>query len=204
MEKALPAQPASPKTTFPANDGPQDAARFSALLSAVGKKQDRAAFVELFDHFAPRVKSFLIKGGISADQADELSQETMLTVWQRAASFDPAQASASTWIFTIARNKRIDLLRKAYRPQLDMAEPSLLPEEEKGAETRLSAEDETKRLTAALKDIPPEQADLLYKSFFEDKTHKDIAEETALPLGTVKSRIRLAMDRLRRTLEAAP
>lgn len=185
-------------TTTPVNDAtPRDAGHFRGLLVAVGQKRDKAAFAELFDYYAPRIKSFLIKGGASPDVADELAQETMVTVWQKAASFDPAKAQASTWIFTIARNKRIDALRKKIRPEIDTDDADLVADETPSAQEAMAQQEETDIMARALKSLPPEQSDLLYKSFFEDKTHADIAKEANLPLGTVKSRIRLALEKLR-------
>lgn len=166
------------------------------LLLAVARNQDKQAFADLFEYFAPRIKSFLMRGGAAPDAADELAQETMLAVWQRAATYDPAKASASTWIFTIARNKRIDALRKI-RPEMDPADPLLVEDDAPGANELLAQAQETDMMSEAIKALPSEQADLLYKSFFEDKTHADIARETKLPLGTVKSRIRIALDKLR-------
>jgi RNA polymerase sigma factor (sigma-70 family) len=179
---------------------------FNDLLVAVGETRDRDAFIRLFSHFAPRVKSFLMRGGMSPDQADELAQETMLSVWEKAPQYDPARAAASTWIFTIARNRRVDMLRKTARPEFYLDDPAFvadsapLPDEEAG-----HAENE-KKVAAALAALPDEQASMIRKAFFEDKTHAAIAGETGLPLGTVKSRIRLALDRLRYNLgeEARP
>lgn len=176
--------------------GTNNSAHFRDLLLAVAQRQDKAAFAELFDYFAPRIKSFLMKGGAAPDQADELAQETMIAVWQKAGQFDPAKASASTWIFTIARNKRIDVLRKTPRPEMD-ADDLDLADDTPDAGEQIAQAEETDIMAEAIQNLPPEQADLLYKSFFEDKTHADIAKETSLPLGTVKSRIRLALDRLR-------
>ena len=182
----------------PVNDNPRAAAhRLGLLLQAVGQRQDRAAFAELFEHFAPRIKSFLIKGGAAPDVADEMAQDTMLTVWQRAGSFDAAKASASTWIYTIARNKRIDALRKQVRPESDPDAAEQVADDSASASDILAEAEEAAAMEKALQALPPEQAELLYKSFFEDKTHADIAAETKLPLGTVKSRIRIALDKLR-------
>jgi RNA polymerase sigma factor (sigma-70 family) len=190
-------RPASGNASAPVNDNPSAPARFRELLQAVGAHKDKAAFAELFDYFAPRIKSFLIRGGAAPDVADELAQETMLTIWQRAASFDPAKASASTWIYTIARNKRIDALRRQPRPEFDPADPALVEDDSLNATETLAQREEEDAMAQAIRALPPEQADLLYKSFFEDKTHSDIAAETRLPLGTVKSRIRIALDKLR-------
>lgn len=179
----------------------QGSVTFEDLLVAVGRTRNRDAFVRVFEYFAPRVKSFYIKGGLTRELADELAQETMLTVWRRAETFDPAQASASTWIFTIARNKRIDMLRKIARPEPDAADPMLAPDMVLPDE--MTAFNEHSRLLAeALKALPEEQAGLIRKSFFEEKAHADIAAETGIPLGTVKSRIRLALERLRRHMGA--
>ncbi len=168
------------------------------LLLAVGQRQDRAAFAMLFDHYAPRIKSFLMKGGAAPDIADEMAQETMLTIWQKAAGYDPAKAAASTWIFTIARNKRIDALRKRVRPEEDIDDVPGLADETPGASEAMARQQEVAAMAQAMETLPAEQADLLYKSFFEEKTHADIAHETKLPLGTVKSRIRMALEKLGR------
>ncbi len=166
------------------------------LLLRVATQKDKEAFAELFEYFAPRIKSFLMKGGSAPDLADELAQETMIAVWQKAESFNPAKANASTWIFTIARNKRIDHLRRV-RPEIDPADPLLVEDDAISAHERMGQQQETEAMAEAIKSLPAEQADLLYKSFFEDKTHADIAKETKLPLGTVKSRIRIALEKLR-------
>jgi RNA polymerase sigma-70 factor (ECF subfamily) len=178
---------------------------FEDLLVRVGESQDRDAFIRLFEYFAPRVKSFLMKGGLAADAADELAQETMLAVWNKAAGYDPARAAASTWIFTIARNRRIDALRRIQRSAPAGDSEARLENEaspEPGPERRLQHEQEAAGLAQAIAALPPEQAELIRKSFFEEKTHQDIAREQGLPLGTVKSRIRLAMERLRAALGA--
>lgn len=178
-------------------DSASGPARHRALLEAVARK-DKEAFAELFEYFAPRIKSFLMKGGAAPDAADELAQETMLAIWQRAGSYDPAKASASTWIFTIARNKRIDALRKKARPEIDPADPALVEDDSPSASEQVAQAQETDAMAQAIRALPTDQADLLYKAFFEDKTHADIARETKLPLGTVKSRIRLALEKLSR------
>lgn len=178
----------------PATAGP---VTFDDLLVAVGATRNRDAFVRIFEHFAPRVKSFLMKGGLAPDQADELAQETMLTVWHRATSYDPAQAGASTWIFTIARNKRTDFLRRKTMVVADV-DPMIADENAERPDEAAARSEEDKVLAAALAELPPDQASLVRKAFFEDKSHSDIAAETNLPLGTVKSRLRLAMDRMRR------
>lgn len=170
---------------------------FDDLLVSVGTTRNRDSFIRLFEYFAPRVKSFLMQGGLNPETADELAQETMLTVWDKAESFDPALAKASTWIFTIARNKKTDYLRKYKRPALKAEDLAFrFTETDKPDEMAVKAE-YSKALADAIEKLPDEQASLLRKSFFEDKTHDAIAEESNIPLGTVKSRIRLALERLR-------
>lgn len=170
------------------------------LLVAVGRDQDRLAFGALFGHFAPRLKTYLRRLGCDSGAAEEIVQEVMLLVWRRAETYDPVQASASTWMFTIARNKRVDSLRREQRPEIDPNDPSLIPDPVEAADHRVEVRESNARLRAALKELPPEQAELLRMAYFEDKPHSLISAEHGIPLGTVKSRLRLAMDRLRRAL----
>jgi RNA polymerase sigma-70 factor, ECF subfamily len=170
------------------------------LIRAIAEKQDRAAFAALFEFYAPRIKAMLTRLGAAADTAEDLAQETLLTVWRKAAYFDPARASASAWIFTIARNLRIDRLRADNRAKLyapyDMVEPEG-PEHPEGA---LNAAERDAHVRAALKELSQEQVRVVQLSFFEGRAHGDIAALLDLPLGTVKSRVRLAMARLRNLL----
>ncbi|MEO1192732.1 MAG: sigma-70 family RNA polymerase sigma factor [Pseudomonadota bacterium] len=171
-----------------------------ALLRAVADTQDRDAFATLFDYFAPRLKAFLLRQGADGGLAEEVVQETMLTVWRRAQTFDPAQAGVATWVFTIARNKRIDRLRRDNKPALDPHEPLLQPENTQ-VEQVIERQQQAARLQRAIAELPPEQGALVRMAYFGDKVHTTIAEETGIALGTVKSRLRLAMKRLRRSLE---
>ena len=166
-------------------------------LVAVGDSQDRSAFQSLFDHFAPRVKSYLQARGASPDQAEEAVQEAMLNVWRKAHQYDPKKASASTWIFAIARNARIDLVRKTIRPELDPNDPALVPDAPKAAIETVSAAQEAIRIRGRVAALPPEQQEVLKLAFFEDIPHAEIAKKLGIPLGTVKSRIRLAVQRIR-------
>lgn len=176
--------------------------RFSDLIEAVALRRDRAAFQELFRHFAPRLKSFSLRGGASPEAAEEIVQEAMVSVWRKAATFDRRRASPATWIFTIARNKRIDMRRRDFRPQIDPAEYALAqPDMEEPPDGAYDALQSQEKLRALLQDLPGEQRLVLEKAYFEDKTHSDIALELSLPLGTVKSRIRLALGRLRISLQ---
>jgi RNA polymerase sigma-70 factor (ECF subfamily) len=189
-------QPASAEQT--AN---LDREALAALVEAIAARADRAAFAALFQHFAPKIKGYLIKIGTDRGQAEELTQEVMLTVWRKAATFDKRQASVSTWMFTIARNRRIDAVRREKRPELDPADPLLVPDEPIAPDDRLDAIDREARVAKALKTLPKEQADLVREAFYLAKSHSQIAEETNIPLGTVKSRLRLAFGRLRKALE---
>jgi RNA polymerase sigma-70 factor (ECF subfamily) len=173
----------------------RDGEDWAGLLVQVRDRQDRAAFAALFRHFAPRVKAFLMKSGAGASLAEECAQEVMATLWQKAHLFDPARASVATWVFTIARNKRIDALRKARR-----AEPEELdwgPEPEPDQAEAMEAQEETDRLGRALAALPEKQRRLIERAYYGDLSHSEIAAETGLPLGTIKSRIRLALDKLR-------
>jgi RNA polymerase sigma factor (sigma-70 family) len=173
----------------------QAQADWADLVMRVRDHQDKAAFAALFRHFAPRVKAFLMKSGADATLAEECAQDVMATLWQKAHLFDPARASVATWVFTIARNRRIDALRKARRPEPE--ELSWGPEPEPDQAEVLEAQQETDRLGAALAQLPDKQRALIERAYFGDLSHSEIAEETGLPLGTIKSRIRLALERLR-------
>lgn len=184
----------APVTTTPALTTPDE------LLLAVARTHDRRAFAALFDHFAPRLKGFMRKLGSDGPQAEELVQETMLQVWRKAESFDPSKSSAATWIFTIARNKRIDMIRRERRPEFDPNDPALMPSEPVSSGEQFDLAEQSNRIASAIASLPPEQADLLRLAYFEDKAHGEIAQVRQLPLGTVKSRLRLALEKMRRAL----
>jgi RNA polymerase sigma-70 factor (ECF subfamily) len=172
---------------------------WAALMLRVRDRQDRAAFAVLFRHFAPRIKGFLVKSGAAPQLAEECAQDAMAVLWQKAHLFDPARASVATWVFTIARNRRIDVLRKARRP-----EPEDLPwgpEPEPDQAEAFEVQQETNRLGAAVARLPEKQRELIERAFWGEMSHSEIAAETGLPLGTIKSRIRLALDRLRQQMD---
>ena len=178
--------------------GDQEGTDWAMIIARVRDDQDKAAFRLLFDHFAPRVKAFLMRSGADASLAEECTQEVMATLWNKAHLFDPSRASASTWIFTIARNRKIDAFRKQKRP-----EPEDLtwgPEEEPDQADALVLQQESEKLGAAIASLPAKQKELIEKAYFGDLSHSEIAAETGLPLGTIKSRIRLALDRLRHAM----
>jgi RNA polymerase sigma-70 factor, ECF subfamily len=174
----------------------------NAMLARVASDRDRAAFAALFDHFAPRVKSYLLRLGASPSLAEDLAQEALLSLWRKAHLFDPAKASAATWLFTIARNLRIDAIRREKRPELNPED--FMPEAEAAADAGMVQAYDEDRLRRALKDLPADQIQVVELSFFADKPHSQIAAELDIPLGTVKSRLRLAMARLKRGLEDVP
>jgi RNA polymerase sigma-70 factor (ECF subfamily) len=177
-----------------------------AWIHAVATAADRQAFAALFRHFAPRIKGFLMHSGTPAELAEELAQETMVALWRRASSFDPARAAVTTWLFTIARNLRIDHHRRRGAMPLDEIGDDGLAERQPAAaedapDERLLAGQRERSVQRALAELPAEQALVLRLSFFEERAHARIAQELGIPLGTVKSRIRLAVAQLRRTLD---
>jgi RNA polymerase sigma factor (sigma-70 family) len=176
---------------------PPDAAELATLVLRVADGGDRAAFAALFGHFAPRVKAYLLRLGADAATAEDLMQDVMVTVWRRAVTYDPAQAGVGTWIFTIARNKRIDALRRERRPELDPSDPAFAPDPPVEPERAAALGQWESRLGAALAALPREQSEMLRLAYFEDLSHGEIARRLGLPLGTVKSRVRLAIARLR-------
>jgi RNA polymerase sigma-70 factor (ECF subfamily) len=172
-------------------------ADLAKLMLRVAQDQDRSAFAELFAHFGPRVKSYLLKLGAERGLAEDLVQEVMLAVWRRAGTYDPRQAGVSTWIFTIARNKRIDALRRGPRADFDPTDPALAPEPPPSPDEEAEAVHWEGAIAAAVAAMPREQAEIVRLASFEDISHSDIAARIGVPLGTVKSRLRLAMARLR-------
>lgn len=166
---------------------------WTARLSSLAEQRDKTLFAELFRYFAPRVKAYLIRLGLSDAVADEVSQEAMLTVWNKAHLFNAQRASASTWIFTLARNRFIDLKRRERYTQVSLFDDELLLAERGQGPGAVLAQ----RMLGALDTLPPNQAQVVYLSFYEGKSHNDIAQQLGIPLGSVKSRMRLAFNRLR-------
>lgn len=168
-------------------------------VSRICSDRDQACFTELFEHFAPRVKGFLMRSGADASLAEECAQEVMVTLWNKAHLFDPSRATVATWVFTIARNKRIDALRKEKRP-----EPEDLPwgpEAEPDPDDVIGLQQDAEALGEAMNNLPKAQRVLIERAYFGDLSHSEIAAETGLPLGTIKSRIRLALERLRHAMK---
>lgn len=168
------------------------------LIDAVAAARDREAFAALFRHFGPRLKTFFMRAGMSAGLAEDLVQETMLTLWRKASYFDATRAGASTWVFTIARNLRIDHLRRQRNPADLPPDPETRPPSLE--DTLLGAERDL-RVRRALAGLSPEQETIIRLSYYTEKSQSEIAGQLGIPLGTVKSRVRLAMNRLRALLE---
>ena len=186
------------------SDGETTARELETWVAAIAGRKDREAFARLFRHFAPRVKSYLIRFGAPANLAEELAQETMLRVWQKAPHYDPAFAGVGVWIFRIARNLRIDQRRRELSSQKFEPDPSDEVEAPPATDAVLMGEEREARVREALGSLSEEQAKIVKMSFFHDKPHAEIARDLGLPLGTVKSRIRLAMTRLRSLLSDLP
>jgi RNA polymerase sigma factor (sigma-70 family) len=174
------------------------------LARRVASERDTAAFAQLFDYFAPRLKAYLRKLGLDPASAEELCQEVMITLWHKAGLFDPAKSTLSTWLFRIARNRRIDLARRDRGDALDPDEPMLQPSAAAMPDEGMDAVARDERIRSALDTLPPEQFEAIRYAFFLGYTHSQISEETGLAMGTVKSRIRLAFARLKSALEADP
>jgi RNA polymerase sigma-70 factor, ECF subfamily len=171
------------------------------LLQRVAESRDVEAFKKLFQSFAPRVKSYMMRQGADANLAEELAQETLLMVWRKAALYSGEKGSATTWIFTIARNLRIDRLRRevSWQPLPEGAddEPSTDPLPDEQLDTR----ERRDRVRAALAELPADQSEVVTLSYIEGLSHSEIAERLGLPLGTVKSRMRLAYQKVRSAVE---
>jgi RNA polymerase sigma-70 factor (ECF subfamily) len=170
-------------------------------LEAVAADQDKAAFAKLFSHFGPRLKAYLLRLGADDAMAEEVAQDVMVTVWRKAQLFDRTKSSAATWLFRIARNRRIDVLRRKRAINVDTETLVIEDENLPNPNETLDEAKRQARIKAALAKLPQQQLQLVELAFYTELSHSQIAEETGLPLGTVKSRIRLAFGRLRRILE---
>ncbi len=203
----MPKAPRAPQRLVrmpPGKREPAEAPHWEDLIRAIAADQDRDAFARLFAYFAPRVKAFMQRSGVAADAAEELAQETMLNVWRKAALFDAGTAGAAAWIFTIARNLRIDAYRRTQRGIDAIAaefEFELEADDALQPDAAMIAKQDQTRVRAALDQLSAEQLRVVELSFFEQQAHADIAATLGIPLGTVKSRLRLAMNRLRDLLD---
>ncbi|RME18674.1 MAG: sigma-70 family RNA polymerase sigma factor [Alphaproteobacteria bacterium] len=171
----------------------------TAWLIAVRDGRDRAAFARLFDFYAPRLRAMLARQNCTGAAADDVIQDAMLRVWQKAAQFDESRASASAWIYRIARNRHVDVIRKSARPMPEALKVEDPPAPD--ASEVVALQGEATRLRAALQDLSPEQRRMVEMAYMGELTHQEISDDTGLPLGTVKSRLRLAIARLRNNLK---
>ena len=178
---------------------PQTLSDQTLWMLAVRDQRDKQAFSQLFDFFAPRLKGFILRSGVSSAEAEDIVQDVMLSVWRKAGSFDPHRAQVSSWIYQIARNRQVDVIRKTRRP---------VPEELKQEESTevdsvqiLALEQEATQLRKALETLSSDQRDIVEKAYLGELSHSEIQAETGLPLGTIKSRIRLGLERLRHELK---
>lgn len=179
---------------------------WAQALNRVATFQDRTAFAALFEHFAPRVKSFLLRRGLAEARAEEVTQEAMLSVWRKAALYDPHSAGVSTWIFAIARNLHIDARRRDARSvaeDLDAIERDFEIDPGPRADDAIVVAEREREVHAALEQLPEEQRRVVRLSFFDEAPHSEIAKTLGIPLGTVKSRLRLAVGRLKDLLDEA-
>ena len=173
---------------------------WNTYLTQVGETQDKASFAYLFEHFSPLLKSFLMKGGnLSAESAEELVQETMIKVWQKSPTFSPTHATASTWIYTIARNTRIDSFRKRNRqdPMALQADDIYEDKEKDSPYSTLVQIRRNGHISEQLRELPREQSEVLRMMYFKGLSGQQVADAMDLPLGTVKSRIRLSLVKLK-------
>ncbi|PAV25439.1 RNA polymerase sigma-70 factor (ECF subfamily) [Tamilnaduibacter salinus] len=178
---------------------------WSQLLERVGRHQDRSAYRELFEHFGPQIKYYALANGLSS-HAEELVQEVFVSIWRRSSTYDWRKAAASTWIFTIARNQRIDMLRKMRRTSretpVETEELWQIPgENENEPVTSLHRLMSERRVRDSLRHLPEDQITVIAKVYMEDKSHQSVADELGIPLGTVKSRVRLALNKLKVILQ---
>lgn len=169
-------------------------------ISAIAEHRDQAALSRLFDHYVPKIRSFCLAAQPGANlMADDIAQEVMIRIWNKAHTYKPESASLNTWVFTLARNARIDYLRKNSRHQSDI-DPEYLWRNivDENADPFKDAQHkrDQERIQQGLNKLPPDQKEVLLKVYLEGKTHKEAAEELSLPLGTIKSRVRLALHKL--------
>lgn len=172
----------------------QSASReWTRLLAQFAETRDKADYVRLFRHFAPKVKGYIVRLGLTDATADELMQETMLSVWNKAHLYNPSKAAASTWIFTLARNQSIDWMRRQKYPEYELEDWHVGEDEGDAGEQSVLSD----RMAEAIKTLPENQAQVIHMSFFEGRSHQEIADRIGIPLGSVKSRLRLAADKLK-------
>ena len=178
------------------------ASEFVESISKIANDRDEAAFDVLFRYFAPRIKSYCLRLGADPSGAEEITQEAMVSIWRNAAQFDPSKASPSTWIFTIARNLTIDRFRKTRRPQFDPNDPALVPDDQPSPDRLAEQTEKQENVRKIMDTLSLNERNVLMLSFYEDLSHFEISRRLSIPVGTVKSRIRLAFAKIRSRLDA--
>jgi len=166
-------------------------------LADIAQRQDRQAFAKLYGQFAPKVKSYMVRQGADPAGADDLTQETMAQIWRKAAQYNPDKAAPSSWIFRIARNLQIDRLRKQKFHEVELTADADRPAEGAMDHERLTEQPDADRLRALVAALPADQMEVVRLAFFEGLSHSEIGQQLSIPLGTVKSRLRLAFGKLR-------
>lgn len=181
-------------------DAKSIAAAMVVCMERIAASKDEASFEAVFRYFAPRLKSYFLRLGADASLAEEITQEALVQVWRNAGQFDPSRASASTWIFTIARNLSIDTFRRTRRPSFDPSDPAFVPDGELLPDLQLERAETEQRVRLVMNSLSASEKSVLMLSFYENLSHGEIAEHLGIPLGTVKSRIRLAFAKVRDAL----
>lgn len=198
MSRVPQSKPAEATPIQPAQDSAPPS--HETLIVLVARDRDKSAFKQLFGYFAPRLKSYLMNLGLGAERAEDVAQDVMVTVWQKAEQFDASKAKLSTWMFRIARNRFIDLKRRQKYPEVDADDhlkELVAPEQ---TDQPVMAGQTATRINKAMVILKENQRQVIELSFFEELSHSQIAERLDLPLGTVKSRIRIAFQALRKEL----
>lgn len=171
------------------------------LVARIAGHRDRDAFARLFRHYGPKLKSFMMRLGADAEAAEDMVQEAMIAVWNKAELYAPARGSVTTWIYTIARNLHIDRMRRQSPFHFADIARYDMPDGEPGGDERVIRRERDARVKEALRALPDEQGEVIRLAYLHDLTQSAIADRLGLPLGTVKSRMRLAYHRLREALE---
>jgi RNA polymerase sigma-70 factor (ECF subfamily) len=169
-------------------------------LRAIATERDREAFARLYQQFAPKIKRYMLRHGADNASADDLAQETMVQIWRKAEQYDPDKAAPNAWIFRIARNLQIDRLRRQKWHEVELSAAAERPDEGLSGHERVTEEPDADKLRALLHTLPNEQLEVVRLAFFEGLSHSEIGRQLAIPLGTVKSRLRLAFGKLRLAL----
>jgi len=203
---ALSAAPAAPSSSGSVRfDRVVDVANDGALMAAVVERADRGAFAQIFRRYAPRVKAYLMARGATSGVADELTQEAMLLVWRKASLFDPAKGNLATWLFTISRNCLVNHVRRAGRP---IPEDDLVPDQVAGGQATPDVEQQmigaeaARLMIGSIERLPAEQREILVGAYWNGKTLQECADQARIPVGTAKTRLRLALVRLREMIHA--